>query len=156
MAHANWKNTAGGVCIVIPYGNFHPTLFSFLQLGGLTDRLFLLPGDFNSKLKHYLLFNDLGVALKVLAGVAVIYPLSLLMHENCNRPSLVKASGLEEALAGRGVDCGNLVWFIQANFATFCEHGKSLGEWGKRPGSCSVFWSALATCHSTLGKVLFH
>ncbi|GAA5889513.1 hypothetical protein JCM16303_001050, partial [Sporobolomyces ruberrimus] len=109
VAHADWKNTAGGVCILMPYG------------------------DFNSKLKHYLLFNDLGVALEVPAGVAVVYPSSLLMHENCNLPTLVQAGSKEEALEGKGTERGSLVWFTQANFTILGELGKSLGEFAKSP-----------------------
>lgn len=92
-----------------------------------------LSGDFDSKLKHYLLFNDLGVALEVPAGVAVIYPSSLLKHENCNPPILVQASSVEDAVNGKGVERGSLVWFTQANFTIFCELGKSLSEFAKSP-----------------------
>ncbi|GAA6002315.1 hypothetical protein JCM5350_005015, partial [Sporobolomyces pararoseus] len=91
-AHTDWKNPAGGVCVVMAYG------------------------DYDSTKKHYLLFHDLGVALEVPPGVAVVYPSSLLRHENTDRVEMVEADTEETAWAGRGKKRGSLVWFAQANW----------------------------------------
>ncbi|KAK4690659.1 hypothetical protein P7C70_g9522, partial [Phenoliferia sp. Uapishka_3] len=64
--HLDYKNPAGGVCVVIPYGVFDSTR------------------------KHWLVLWDLGIIIEVPAGVAIAFPSALILHWNCN---LVETAG---------------------------------------------------------------
>ncbi|KAK4702036.1 hypothetical protein P7C70_g4190, partial [Phenoliferia sp. Uapishka_3] len=100
--HLDYKNPAGGVCVVIPYGIFDSTR------------------------KHWLVLWDLGIIIEVPAGVALAFPSALVLHWNCDlvttageRPTRANSARFEAD--GRG----SLVFFTQATVLMLAELGRS-------------------------------
>ncbi|GJN87490.1 hypothetical protein Rhopal_000439-T1 [Rhodotorula paludigena] len=110
--HVDYKNVAGGVCVVMAYG------------------------EFDSSQRHWIYFHDLNIAVELPAGCCAIYPSSLLVHSNV---SFVSAETEEEVLTGKSMPRGSLVWFAQATWIMSAELGMTADE-AKKRGFDAKYW----------------
>ncbi|BGP14189.1 hypothetical protein JCM10213v2_002129 [Rhodosporidiobolus nylandii] len=92
--HRDWKNPAGGVCVILPFG------------------------DFKSDEQGYVVLHELRLVVEVPAGVAIAFPSALITHSNID---VVVAGSKEEARQGKGRTRGSIVLFSQANLVAYYE-----------------------------------
>ncbi|GAA5860722.1 hypothetical protein JCM5353_003011 [Sporobolomyces roseus] len=99
--HVDYKNPAGGICAVIPFG------------------------EFDSSKHYWLVLNELGVVVELPAGVVLLFPSALIQHGNYH---IVSAPTITEAQRGSGIPRGSIVLFGQANWVNFLELGATMTE----------------------------
>ncbi|GAA5859352.1 hypothetical protein JCM5353_001998 [Sporobolomyces roseus] len=99
--HVDYKNPAGGICAVIPFG------------------------EFDSSTHYWLVLNELGVVVELPAGVVLLFPSALIQHGNYH---IVSAPTTTEAQRGSGIPRGSIVLFGQANWVNFLELGATMSE----------------------------